>query len=66
MRASILFSMRDPDETLQKASESAVRSVIGRTNMNTILSGSGSQLAIDTQTLLQAYPRQLPLRPAGQ
>lgn len=48
-----LFSMRDPDDTLQKASEAAVRSVIGRANMDDILSGTGSQLATGTQELLQ-------------
>lgn len=48
-----LFSMRAPDATLHKASEAAVRSVIGKTTMNNILSGAGSQLAIETQTLLQ-------------
>ncbi|MGA7296661.1 MAG: FtsH protease activity modulator HflK, partial [Rhodanobacteraceae bacterium] len=48
-----LFSMRDPDETLHKAAESAVRSVIGRTDMDDILSGSGAQLATETQQVLQ-------------
>lgn len=48
-----LFSMRDPDETLHKASEAAVRSVIGRTDMDDILSGSGAQLATETQQVLQ-------------
>ncbi len=48
-----LFSMRGPDETLHKASEAAVRSVIGRSVMDDILSGSGSQLATATKQLLQ-------------
>ena len=48
-----LFSMRGPDETLHKASEAAVRSVIGRSDMDDILSGSGSQLATATKQLLQ-------------
>ncbi len=49
-----LFSMRGPDETLQQASEAAVRAVIGQSKMDDVLSGSGAQLATDTQALLQA------------
>lgn len=48
-----LFSMRSPTKTLHEAAQSAVRSVIGHTNMDAILSGSGAELALNTQDLLQ-------------
>jgi modulator of FtsH protease HflK len=54
-----LFSANDPDGTLKQAAESALRQVIGRSDMDTILSGQGTQLALDTekqlQTMLDAY-----------
>ena len=48
-----LFSVRDPDDTLKQASESAVRSVIGASDMDTILSGQRAQLMTDAKKLLQ-------------
>lgn len=48
-----LFSIRDPDETLQEASEAAVRSVVGNNDMNTLLSGQGAKLVAKTREALQ-------------
>jgi modulator of FtsH protease HflK len=48
-----LFSIRDPDETLQEAAEAAVRSVVGNNDMNTLLSGQGAKLVAKTREALQ-------------
>ncbi len=48
-----LFSANQPDETLKQAAESAVRQVIGRSAMDTILSGHGSEVVGETKKLLQ-------------
>jgi membrane protease subunit HflK len=48
-----LFTANQPDATLKQAAESAVRQVIGRSLMDTILSGHGSQVVGETKKLLQ-------------
>jgi len=48
-----LFSMNDPDGTVKAAAEAAVRSVIGNSNMDQILSAAGASLVSDAQTALQ-------------
>jgi membrane protease subunit HflK len=48
-----LFSAAQPDETVKQAAESALRQVIGRSDMNTILSGHGAELVGETKKLLQ-------------
>ena len=48
-----LFAANEPDETLKQAAESAVRQVIGRSPMDTILSGHGSEVVGETKKLLQ-------------
>jgi membrane protease subunit HflK len=48
-----LFAANQPDETLKQAAESALRQVIGRSNMDTILSGQGTELAQETEKQLQ-------------
>ncbi|MBS0570262.1 MAG: FtsH protease activity modulator HflK [Proteobacteria bacterium] len=48
-----LFDANQPDETLKQAAESAVRQVIGRSAMDTILSGHGSEVVGETKKLLQ-------------
>ena len=48
-----LFTANQPDETLKQAAESAVRQVIGRSAMDTILSGHGSEVVGETKKLLQ-------------
>jgi membrane protease subunit HflK len=49
-----LFGSRDPDETLRQAAESAVREVMGNSEMDTILSGERTELANQARTRLQA------------
>lgn len=48
-----LFSMSEPDQTLNQAAEAAVRSVVGASNMDTLLSGQGSELVAKTRDALQ-------------
>jgi membrane protease subunit HflK len=48
-----LFGVRDPDGTLGQAAESAVRTVIGGSDMDTILSGQRSELMVQAKQLLQ-------------
>lgn len=48
-----LFALRGAEDTLRMASEAAVRAIIGRSKMDAILSGSGAELALQTQKLLQ-------------
>jgi membrane protease subunit HflK len=47
------FGVRDPDQTLGQAAESAVRSVIGNSDMDTILSGQRAELMLKAKELLQ-------------
>lgn len=49
----VLFNVRDPDGTLGQAAESAVRSVIGGSNMDTILSGQRAELIANAKQQLQ-------------
>jgi len=49
-----LFAMNQPDQTLKQAAESALRQVIGRSDMDTILSGQGTQLVQQTEDALRA------------
>lgn len=48
------FGVNDPDATLGQAAESAVRSVIGANDMDTILSGQRTELMAHSKKLLQA------------
>jgi membrane protease subunit HflK len=48
-----LFAASQADETLKQAAESAVRQVMGRSEMDTILSGHGSEVVLETKKLLQ-------------
>jgi membrane protease subunit HflK len=48
-----LFSLNDPDGTVQAAAESAVRSVIGASTMDQILSGGGTPLAGQIKATVQ-------------
>lgn len=48
-----LFAAIQPDETLKQAAESAVRQVIGGSDMDTILSSHGSVVVGETKKLLQ-------------
>ena len=48
-----LFSMRDADDALRQSAEAAVRSVVGASDMDSILSGQGSQRVQETRVELQ-------------
>jgi len=48
-----LFEVRDPDYTLQEATESALREVIGAINMDDFLSGGRGTIVQQTKTLTQ-------------
>jgi len=48
-----LFAVDDVEETIAAASEAAVRSVIGRSDMDTILSGEGAALVGEASQALQ-------------
>lgn len=48
-----LFSVADPDRTLQQASKAAVREVVGRSLMDFILTDGRQAVADKTKTLLQ-------------
>lgn len=47
------FSVREPEDTLRQAAESAVRGVIGGNEMDKILSGERNALAVDAKKSLQ-------------
>ncbi|MBZ0222531.1 MAG: FtsH protease activity modulator HflK [Dokdonella sp.] len=49
-----LFDVKDPNETLAQAAESAVRSVVGNNDMDAILSGQRNELVIKAREVLQA------------
>ena len=48
-----LFKVREPDYTLQEATESAMREVIGSITMDSFLSGGRGELVSQTKELLQ-------------
>ena len=48
-----LFGANQPEETLKQAAESSLRQVIGRSEMDTILSGHGTELVGETEKQLQ-------------
>lgn len=48
-----LFSLNDPDGTVQAAAEAAVRGVIGGSNMDQVLSAAGANLVNKAQKVLQ-------------
>jgi len=48
-----LFAAAQPEETLKQAAESAVRQVVARSEMDTVLSGLGAEVVSETEKLLQ-------------
>ncbi len=48
-----LFEIRDPDNTIKKVAESAMREVIGRTAIQTALTEGRAQIEQDTKVLMQ-------------
>jgi len=49
-----LFNIRDPEATVKKAAESAMREVIGRTDIQPALTEARSDIELSTRRLLQA------------
>ena len=49
-----LFQVRDPDYTLQEATESALREVVGSMSMDKFLSGGRGEIVLQTKNLTQA------------
>ncbi|MDV3237386.1 MAG: FtsH protease activity modulator HflK [Gammaproteobacteria bacterium] len=48
-----LFNVRDPDITLKQATESAIREVIGKSNMDFVLTEGRTEVAMQTKELIQ-------------
>jgi len=48
-----LFNVRDPDLTLKQATESAIREVIGKSNMDFVLTEGRTEVASQTKELIQ-------------
>ena len=48
-----LFSVRDPDVTLKQAAESAIREVIGKSQMDFVLTEGRGEVAVDAKALIQ-------------
>ncbi|MFA7386275.1 MAG: FtsH protease activity modulator HflK [Thiohalobacteraceae bacterium] len=48
-----LFNVRDPDVTLKQAAESAIREVIGKSQMDFVLTEGRSEVAVDAKALIQ-------------
>lgn len=49
-----LFSLHDPELTLRDVTASAIREVVGKNNMDFVLTNGRTQIAQQTQTLLQS------------
>ncbi len=49
-----LFKVRDPDETLQEVAESAVREVVGKNDMDFIITQGRDSIASDTKENMQS------------
>ncbi|MBI5461251.1 MAG: FtsH protease activity modulator HflK [Gammaproteobacteria bacterium] len=49
-----LFNVRDPDDTLKQATESAIREIIGKSKMDFVLTEGRGEVAIQAKTLIQA------------
>ena len=49
-----LFQVRDPDYTLQEATESALREVVGSMSMDSFFSGGRGEIVLQTKNLTQA------------
>ena len=47
------FAIRDPEETLKQVGESAVRQVVGKNEMDTILSGQSAEMVVVTRKIMQ-------------
>lgn len=50
---SYLFNVRNPDETLKQATESAIREVIGKSKMDFVLTEGRAEVAMQAKALIQ-------------
>jgi membrane protease subunit HflK len=48
-----VFSVRDPDQTIEDVSESAIREVIGQSRLEQVLGGGRQEISARTKTLVQ-------------
>ena len=48
-----VFNVRDPETTLKEISESAIREIIGRSNLNLVLESGRQEIATNTKDLIQ-------------
>mgnify|MGYP002784999275 CR=1 FL=1 len=48
-----LFNVRDPDRTLEEVAESAIREVIGKNELDFVLTAGRSEIALQTEKLIQ-------------
>ncbi len=48
-----LFNVQDPDSTLLQATESALREIVGTSNMNGVLTSERGRVATETKVLIQ-------------
>ena len=53
--AKFVLKVRDPERSLQHASQSALRHVVGGTSMDMVLTGGRAQIAVDVKSRLQDY-----------
>ena len=51
--SDFIFNLRDPDETLSAAGESAIREVVGKNSMDFIITEGREEIAANTKDLLQ-------------
>ncbi len=51
--SNFIFNLRDPDETLSAAAESAIREVLGKNKMDFVITEGRESIAQSTQILLQ-------------
>ncbi len=53
--AKFVLKVRDPERSLQHATQSALRHVVGGTDMNSVLTSGRAKIALDVTTRLQEY-----------
>ncbi len=49
----VLFQVRDPESTLREISESAIREIVGQTNLDAVLGAARQQITTNTRDLIQ-------------
>jgi len=52
---SFVLKVRDPEDSLQQAAQSALRHVVGDSRMDSVLTEGRAQIGVDVQTRLQLY-----------